>query len=213
MTAGAAAVRAPRVLLIVDANDVTTRRAAIDAALAAGIDAIQLRDKRAAGGALLAAARPLRTLTRAHDARLIVNDRIDVALAVDADGVHLPAASFPVVAARRLLGPAAWIGRSTHAPDEAVRAATDGADYVVLGPIFATPSKAAFGDPLGLDALATAAARSARPLIAIGGITLAAAPDLRAAGAHGVAVIRAVLDAKDPGAVARALVAATNAPP
>lgn len=212
MTAGAVAVRAPRVLLIVDVNDVTTRGAAIDAALAAGIDAIQLRDKRAAGGALLAAARALRTLTRAHDARLLVNDRIDVALAVDADGVHLPAASFPVVAARRLLGPDAWIGRSTHAPEEAVRAAAEGADYVVLGPIFATPSKAAFGAPLGLDALAAAAVRGACPLLAIGGVTLATAPELRAAGAHGVAVIRAVLDATDPATIARALVAATNAP-
>ena len=213
MTAGAAAMRAPRVLLIVDVEDATTRRAAIEAALAAGIDAIQLRDKRAGGGTLLTAARALRALTRAHGARLLVNDRIDVAVAIDADGVHLPAASFPLVAARRLLGPDAWIGRSTHGPDDAVQAATDGADYVVLGPIFATPSKAAFGAPLGLDALAAATARGARPLIAIGGITPTATPDLRAAGAYGVAVIRAVLDAEDPGAVAGALVAATSPPP
>ena len=83
----------------------------------------------------------------------------------------------------------------------------------MLGPIFATPSKAAFGAPLGLDALAAATARGARPLIAIGGITPTATPDLRAAGAYGVAVIRAVLDAEDPGAVAGALVAATSPPP
>lgn len=208
MTGGAAADRAPRVLLIVDVDAVTSRRAAIAAALAAGVDAIQLRDKRVGGGALLAAARALRAITRAHGARLLVNDRLDVALAAGADGVHLPEASFPIVAARRLLGPDAWIGRSTHGADAARRAAAAGADYVVVGPIFATPSKAAFGAPLGLAALADATASVARPVVAIGGITPAELPALRAAGAHGVAVIRAVLDAEDPAAVANALVVA-----
>lgn len=212
MTDGAAGDRAPRVLLIVDVDATTARRAAIDAALAAGIDAIQLRDKRAGGSALLAAARALRARTRAHGARLLVNDRIDVALAAGADGVHLPEASFPIVAARRLLGPDAWIGRSTHGTEAALRAATDGADYVVLGPIFATPSKEAFGAPLGLGVVAAATARTRRPVVAIGGIAPAELPALRAAGAHGVAVIRAVLDAEDPAAVARALVTAMARP-
>jgi thiamine-phosphate pyrophosphorylase len=210
MTAGATAERAPRVLLIVDVAAVTTRSSAIAAALAAGVDAIQLRDRRVGGGALFAAAVELRVLTRGRGARLLVNDRIDVALAAGADGVHLPAASFPIAAARRLVGPEAWIGRSTHAPDEAARAAAEGADYVVVGPIFATPSKRAFGAPLGVTAL-EATARIGCPVVAIGGITPTELPALRTAGAHGVAIIRAVLDADDPAAVAGALVAGTAA--
>jgi len=104
-------------MLVVSIADVQARGAAIDAALAAGIDAVQLRDRDAAGGALLAAATTLRSATRRHGARLLVNDRIDVALAADADGVQLPAASFSVVDARRLIGPEKLVGRSTHAAD------------------------------------------------------------------------------------------------
>jgi thiamine-phosphate pyrophosphorylase len=137
-----------------------------------------------------------------------VNDRVDVALASGADGVHLPAASLPSAVARRLLGPVAWIGRSTHAADEAEEALDEGADYVVLGPICPTPSKEAFGPPLGIAAL-TALRRSSR-VLAIGGIDATNAAATRAAGAHGVAVIRAVLDAPDPAAVVRALRAAID---
>ena len=194
--------RAPRLLLIVDVADVTNRRPAIEAALRGGVDAVQLRDRRAAGGALLATARALRALTYNHEAALLVNDRIDVALAADADGVHLPAASWPIATARTLLGPRPWIGRSSHGAAEAAAAAVEGADYVVLGPIFATPSKEPYGAPLGTDALA--ATRAAAPLVAIGGVTAEHVPALRAAGAYGVAAIRAILDAPDPGAAARA---------
>jgi thiamine-phosphate pyrophosphorylase len=210
MSTGAAAARAPRLMLIVEAADVSARRAAIAAALAAGLDAIQLRDTRAGGGTLLAAARELRTLARAHGAMLLVNDRIDVGLAADADGVHLPAASFPIATARALLGPTKLIGRSTHAADEAVSASADGADYVVLGPVFATPSKEPYGPPLGVDALSEAAARAACPVIAIGGITTENAATVCAAGARGLAVIRAILDAPDPTATTRVLRAALD---
>ena len=208
MTAGprVAVKRAPRLMLIVDTADVTQRRAAIEAALAGGVDTVQLRDRRAPGGPLLAAARVLRALTYNHEAALLVNDRIDVAIAADADGVHLPAAAVPTATARRLLGPKAWIGRSTHAAAEAATAAADGADYVVLGPIFATPSKEPFGPPLGISAL-TAVATTA-PLIAIGGITPEHVAALRTAGAHGVAVIRAILDSSDPAGAARSFRAA-----
>jgi len=197
-------------MLIVEVGDLERRRAAIEAALGAGVDAIQLRDPRAGGGALLRAARALRALTRAAGAALLVNDRVDVALAVAADGVHLPAASFPIPAARALLGPAAWIGRSTHAPEEAVVAAAAGADYVILGPIFPTPSKARYGAPLGIAAVA--ATRTSVPLVAIGGVTAACVPELRRAGATGIAVVREILDAPDPGAAASALVTALAAP-
>jgi thiamine-phosphate pyrophosphorylase len=197
-------------MLIVEAGDLERRPTAIKAALDAGVDAIQLRDPRAGGGALLQAARTLRTLTHASGATLVVNDRIDVARAAAADGVHLPAASFPIATARALLGPAAWIGRSTHAPEEAAAAATAGADYVILGPIFPTPSKARYGAPLGI---ATVAATSITvPLIAIGGVTAARVPELRRAGAAGIAVVREILDAPDHRAAARALIAALVAP-
>ena len=201
--------RAPRLMLIVEAADVADRHGVIAAALAAGVDTIQLRDRRAAGGPMLNAALGLRTLTRDHGAALVVNDRIDVALAAGADGVHLPAASFPIAVARQLLGPDAWIGRSTHAAAEAATAAAEGADYVVLGPIFATPSKRTFGAPLGLAALATT--RIACPVVAIGGISPANVASLRSTGANGIAVIRAILDAPDPAAATDALRAAVDA--
>jgi len=209
MSPRAAAVRAPRLMLIVEVADATARRDVIVAALAAGVDAVQLRDRRATGAALLAAARDLRELTHAHDATLLVNDRVDVALASGADGVHLPSDSFPSAAARRLLGPQARIGRSTHAAAEAEEALDEGADYVVLGPIFPTPSKEGFGPPLGVAAL-TALRRGSR-VLAIGGIDATNAGETRAAGAHGVAVIRAVLDAPDPAAAAQALRTAIDA--
>jgi thiamine-phosphate pyrophosphorylase len=202
-------MRAPRLMLIVEVSDVTVRAAAVEAALAGGVDAVQLRDKRADGSALLGAARTLRDVTRRYGAALLVNDRVDVALAAGADGVHLPAASFPIAVTRGLLGPDAWIGRSTHAPTEAATAAADGADYVVLGPIFPTPSKASFGAPLGIGALT--ATHVPCPVIAIGGIGPESVGELCTAGAHGVAVIRSVLDAPDPAAAARALHAALAA--
>jgi thiamine-phosphate pyrophosphorylase len=201
-------VAAPRCMLVVSVADATARASVIAAALAAGVDAIQLRDRGVAGGELLAAATALRALTRRHGARLLVNDRLDVARAAEADGAHLPAASFALADARRLLASGALVGRSTHAPDEAVAAGRDGTDYVVLGPIFATPSKAAYGAPLGLAAIAAATAASAAPIVAIGGITPERAAEARAAGAAGVAVVRAVLDAADPDGAAAALVAA-----
>jgi len=193
----------PRLMLIVEAADVTSRRDVITSALASGVDTLQLRDRHASGQALIAAAQTLRAISREHGAALLVNDRIDVALATAADGIHLPAGSFPTATARRLLGAHALIGRSTHSPAEAEAAAAAGADYVVLGPIFATPSKLAFGPPLGLAAVA--AAHPSRPLIAIGGIDAANAGDVRRAGAYGVAVIRAILDARDPAATTRAI--------
>jgi thiamine-phosphate pyrophosphorylase len=195
--------RAPRLMLVVATADVEERGAVIEAAIAAGVDAVQLRDRRAGGAALLRAAETLRPATRRHGAVLLVNDRIDVATAAGADGVHLPAASFPIPVARRLLGPDAWIGRSTHAPAEAEAAAAEGADYVVLGPIFATPSKAAYGEPLGVAALR--ATRASCPVIAIGGLTQENAAQACSAGASGLAVIRAILESPAPAVAARTI--------
>jgi thiamine-phosphate pyrophosphorylase len=130
---------------------------------------------------------------------LIVNDRVDVAVAAGAAGVHLPARGLPIAAARRMIGPDRWIGRSTHHPDEARAAAEEGADYVFLGPIWETTSHRGRA-ALGLGAIA--AAGRAR-VIAIGGITTERVSKCRAAGAYGVAVLSAVWEVTDPGSVVR----------
>jgi thiamine-phosphate pyrophosphorylase len=179
--------------------------AVVDAACRGGVRAVQLRERDLDTRALLRLARQLRAVTRAHAARLLVNDRIDVALACDADGVQLPASSFHVADARLLLGDGRLIGVSTHSPDEARDAAALGADFVVCGPVFDTPSKRAFGAPLGLDALRAAVTACAAPLVAVGGITAETAAQVRETGAAGIAVIRALLLAPDPESTARAL--------
>ncbi len=180
----------------------------IDACLGAGLPAVQLREKDLPASDLLGLARALRGPTARAGARLLVNDRVDVALAADADGVHLPAAGLPAAEARRLLGPGRLVGVSTHAPAEVEAAARAGADYVVFGPVFDTPSKRPHGPPQGLPALAAAARRASLPVLAIGGITAAEVGAVREAGAAGVAVIRALLGAPDPGAATKELLAA-----
>lgn len=178
--------------------------AGVDAALRGGVEAVQLREKDLDGGALLRLAAEILPVCRRHGAPLLINDRIDVALSVDADGVHLPADSFPVAEARRLLGNMRLIGVSTHSAAEVAAAHAAGADYAVIGPVFATPSKAEFGPPLGLEELRAAAAVPI-PVFAIGGITPPRIGAVRAAGASGIAVISAVLAAADPAAAAAEL--------
>ena len=184
----------------------------VEAALRGGVDAVQLREKDVPGGALFDLGRELRRQCTRYGARLIVNDRIDVALAVGADGVHLPVDSFSPGDARTLVGPTRLIGVSTHSIEQAQRAAAGGADFVVFGPIFDTPSKRPFGPPLGLEALAQAAGAVAVPVLAIGGVTAERADAARRHGAHGIAVIAAVLEAADPTAAARALRRALESP-
>ena len=176
----------------------------VAAALRGGVGAVQLRERDLATRELLALAVELRALTRAAGAALLINDRIDVALACEADGVHLPGRSFAVAEARALLGDR-LIGVSTHAAGEVAAAHAAGADFAVFGPLYDTPSKRAYGPPLGLDGLRAARAAAPLPLFAIGGIDAARAADARAAGADGVAVIRAVLAAADPTAAAASL--------
>ena len=165
---------------------------------------MQLRERDLSTRDLLALATRLRALTSRHGALLLVNDRIDVALACGADGVHLPAGSFAARDARALLGPRRLIGVSTHHPDEVAAAAESGADFVVFGPVHDTPSKRPYGPPLGLAALRRAAAASI-PVYAIGGIDAARAAEARRSGAAGVAVVRAILAAADPAAAAAAV--------
>jgi thiamine-phosphate pyrophosphorylase len=180
----------------------------VEACLGAGLRAVQLREKDLPARDLFHLATDLRALTARHRARLLVNDRVDVALAVGADGVHLPGAGLPPAAARALVGPERLVGVSTHSAAEAEAAATEGADVVFFGPIYDTPSKRSFGAPRGLAELTVACRRARLPVIAIGGVTAARVPELREAGAAGVAVIRALLEAEDPAAATKTLLAA-----
>jgi thiamine-phosphate pyrophosphorylase len=168
--------------------------------------ALHLRGPGTSVGALHAAAADLAPVARSAGALLLVNDRADVALAVDAPGVQLGGRSIPVAAARRLRED--WrIGVSTHGVQETVEAAGAGADFVVLGTIWATDSHP--GRPgAGLERVRDAARRAAVPVIAIGGVTPDRAAEAREAGAHGVAVIRGVWSAPDPVAAARDYLAA-----
>ena len=195
-------MRVPALLLVTDRHATAGRdlESVVALALDAGLPAVQLRDKDLPGRTLFALAERLRVATRRTGALLFVNDRVDVARAVDADGVQLGAGTLPVDVARTLLPRGALVGESTHALDE-VRATR--ADFVVFGPVYDTPSKRAYGPPQG-DRVHDALAATPVPLVAIGGIEPASAERLRAAGVHGVAVVRAILEAPDPAAATRA---------
>lgn len=175
------------------------------AALEGGATVIQLRDKTASTRELIQTGRALRLLTRQAGALLIVNDRVDVAVAVDADGAHVGQDDLPVEVARRILGPERILGVSAGTLDEAERAVAGGADYLGVGPIFETRGKADAGAPTGLGLLEDISKRYALPLVAIGGVTVERAPAIIRAGACGVAVITAVVAAEDITAAARAL--------
>ena len=175
----------------------------VHAALDGGVRAVQLREKDLEGRELYALAEQLRTLTARYQAQLLVNDRLDVALAVEADGVHLGQHSFSVKDARRLLGAGKLIGVSTHSRQEIT--AAQGADFMLFGPVYYTPSKAAYGKPQGLDRLRTAVAHSTVPVFAIGGIKTECVAEVLETGAHGIAMISAISAAPDPTQAAREL--------
>ena len=172
-------------------------RDVVHAALRAGVRAVQLREKDLPARSLLALARDLAELAGAYNARVFVNDRVDICLASGSAGVHLPAAGLPAPAARGLVGADRLIGRSAHSVDEAARAEREGADFIVLGPIFETPSKRAFGPPIGLRELERARTRCRVPLFGIGGITKDRVRDVVKAGARGVAVVGSVMAAEN----------------
>ena len=171
---------------------------AVAGALDGGVRAVQLREKDLPGKELYLLAGRMRELTARHGARLLVNDRVDVALAVGADGVHLGGSSMPASVARRLLGKESLIGCSTHNTRELREAAAQGADFATFGPVYPTPSKAAFGPPVGVTALAGACGRSAIPVFALGGVGPHNVGEVMEAGAFGIALISGVVAAADP---------------
>jgi len=186
-------------------------RLVVEAALRGGARAVQLREKDLPPRELYPLALEMRQLTQAYGARLLINDRADVALAVNADGVHLTTTSLPASIARQVLGPGRLIGVSTHTRAEAQAAVEEGADFVVFGPVFFTPSKAPYGQPVGLDALRAVRAVVKSPILAIGGIKPTNLDQVLAAGADGIAVISAIISADDPTAATQDLLARLRA--
>lgn len=178
----------------------------LEQALAGGVKAVQLREKDLGGRDLFDLAEKVRNLCDRYDAALFINDRVDVALAVDAAGVQLGKASLPLETARLLLGPKKFLGYSIHSVEEGQRAERLGADFVLFGPVYFTPSKASFGAPQGLAVLKKSVEILALPVYAIGGVTAENANKVQGVGARGVALISAIISAENPREAAQTMV-------
>lgn len=184
--------------------------AIVDGALAGGVTALQLRAKQMAGRAMYDLALVLRERCRAADVLFFVNDRVDVALACGADGVHVGVKDLPLAETRRLVGSRMIVGYSPQVMAEVLAAKLGGADYVGLGPVYGTASKVDAQPELGLLALAEQAAAAGLPSVGIGGIDVAAAGPVIRAGVDGVAVISAIQSAAEPQQAAEAIALAVN---
>jgi thiamine-phosphate pyrophosphorylase len=198
-------------LIVVTDAEQTAGRALVDvvqAALQGGAPSVQLRAKHASAREMVALAHTLLPLTRAAGALLWVNDRMDVALAAGVDGAHLGDDDLPLEAARRIAPEGFLLGRSVDTPELARAAVAAGADYLGVGPAFATGSKSDAGQPIGIEGVERVAASVEVPVVAIGGIDATNTARLAAAGAAGVAVIRAVMAAPDVESATRALLGA-----
>lgn len=197
-----------RLYLITDRNQIRGRSlvSVVEQALKGGVKAVQLREKDLSGRELLGLAMELRELTTKYNAKLLINDRVDIAISVEADGVHLGRQSFSVKDARRAFEdsslipypPSSFIiGVSTHSLVEALEAERDGADFVTFGPVRFTPSKAVYGEPVGIDKLHDVVKALNIPVFAIGGMKKGNMEEVLNAGCYGVAVISAIMSAND----------------
>ncbi len=197
----------PRVYLVTDPDLVPPSRlpSAVREAVRGGVTLVQLRDKQADGRRLVEVARSLRTVLAPFGVPLLINDRVDIALAADADGVHLGQSDLPVADARRLLGPDRIVGLSVEAVEQAEAAEVEHASYVAVSPVFGTPTKTNTAAPLGLEGVVAVRARCSRPVVGIGGIDADRAQAVIRAGADGVAVVSAILGAVDIATAAHAL--------
>lgn len=201
-------------LILIADPDVAAGEALLDivrAALRAGAPAVQLRAKALAARDTVELGRTLRREARAAGALFFVNDRVDIALVLGADGAHLGDDDLPLGAARAIVPPGFLLGRSVDTSEEARTAEREGADYLGLGPVFATTSKAELGAPIGPAGVAGVTSVVEIPVVGIGGIDAGNAAPVAAAGAAGVAAIRSVLAAPDPHGATRALLAAVAA--
>lgn len=190
-----------RLLLVTDRHQARGRPLPeiLHDAVVAGLPAIQLRERDLPTDELLPLLQEIQSITTPQAVPLIVNDRVDLMMAFDLAGVHLRSDSLPIHPVRTVIGPRRLVGISTHSVSDVEQANQSGADYVVFGPIFDTPSKRSFGPPQGLTMLTEVCRRSSIPVFAIGGITCERVGDVRRAGAHGVAVIGALLTRDDIG--------------
>ncbi|MEJ2009410.1 MAG: thiamine phosphate synthase [Acidobacteriota bacterium] len=166
----------------------------LQAAVRAGVDLVQVREKDLATRELVELAVAAVEASRGSETRIVINDRLDVALAAGAHGVHLGGQSVPVEVVRRHVGKDFLLGASCHWLDQALEAEAGGADYFLLGPVFDTPSKRRYGPPLGLDKFSEVAHRIKIPVLALGGITVERVRGCLAAGAAGIAAIRLFQD-------------------
>jgi thiamine-phosphate pyrophosphorylase len=171
----------------------------VEEACKAGIRAVQLRERDLNTDHLFELAKKLRGITRRYNARLFINDRLDIALAVDADGVHLPESSLPISEVRKLLPGGKLIGASVHSLDRAKKAERDGADFLVLGTIYHTLSKPDLIKPAGTESIALITQNISFPIFAVGGITPDKARECVEAGARGIAVISSIMQSDSVG--------------
>jgi len=201
-----------RLTLVTDRTQTRGREltALVTQCVAAGLPAVQVREKDLTAAELAALCRRLRGPTRESGALLVVNDRADVALAVGADAVQRTHASLSVAEIRTVVERRLSIGASVHSRDDALTAEAEGADWIVFGPVYDTASKRQYGPPQGLAKLETVARAVRIPVIAIGGITPERVAEVRAAGAHGVAAISAILAAESPANATRQFLDALN---
>ena len=167
--------------------------AAVEESLKGGARAVQLREKDVGTRELLGMAYSLREITERYKARLFINGRVDIAMAVGADGVHLGISDIPVHAARKAAGNDMLIGASAHSVTEAKRAEQEGADFVTFGPVYETPSKLQYGKPVGVQAIERVKEEVSIPVFAIGGVNRERVGEALKAGAYGVAIISAIL--------------------
>src|SRR5215211_1792541 len=200
-------LRGARIYLVLEA---AAAPRVVESALRGGVDMVQLRDKQAGDDEIVRAGRELRSLCAAYGALFLVNDRPDLAVACEADGVHVGQDDMPVDEARAIVGPVRIVGTSTHSPEQVDAAEAADVDYYAVGPVFETPTKE--GRPAtGWDLIGYAAGRATKPWFAIGGMDATTARAAAAAGAERVVVVRAIRDAADPEAAARAVRAALDA--
>lgn len=182
----------------------------VRAAIAGGATAVQLREKDGSTREMVEIGLELRRITREAGVLFIVNDRVDVAMAVEADGVHVGQSDMPAALVRKLVGPAMIVGVSASTVEKARQAVRDGADYLGVGAVYPTGSKADAGRPVGLERLREIRSQVNIPIVGIGGINLSNAAQVMAAGADGVSVISAVVSADDVAAAARQLLEAVT---
>ena len=189
-----------KLYLITDRKLVTRHSSlvtAIEEALKGGVKALQLREKDLGTRELLDMAYRMRELTGKYRAKLFINDRVDIALSVEADGVHLGQKSIPAYAVKKIVKDKFMIGVSAHSIEEAKQAEKEGADFITLGPVYKTPSKLRYGQPLGVDIIRKTKAEISIPVFAIGGIKKDRIKEVMDAGADGIALISGILGARN----------------